>query len=169
MNKGFKTRKSSAFTNMLNRHKNYVQSYMFATMQLINTRVVNHDMDKINNDEIFDVYDEHFETLKSIPFGTDEYRNYELEHFKTAHKLHNQQRHHFYTEEHEQDTQVNMIDIIEVICDIMASSKQYTNGDVDLENIASVIYNKPTIKDYVSYDLIYNTVCAIEKRYLEEL
>lgn len=164
-NKGFKTRKPSTFTRMLDRHKNYVQNYMFVFMQQLNTRNVNHDMDKINNDDIFDVYNEHFETLKSIPFGTEEYRAYEKEHFKKAHYLHNQQRHQFYCEEHEQKTDVNLIDMIEVICDIMASARQYNRDKIDIESVSKIIYNKPTIKDYVSYELIYNTVKLMEEKY----
>lgn len=145
------------FDKMLYQHIEKVERNLIILGVQLDIRSDEHDKDKFTNKNIYNVYNKHFPILKKLPFGSDEYRAYEKEHFKEAHYLHNQQRHQFYCEEHEADTKVNLIDVAEVICDILASAEQY-NDKLDIEAVADIVYNKPTMKNYVSRELILNTI-----------
>lgn len=115
-----------------------------------------HDMDKIFNEETYKIYAEHFAKLKSIPFTSSDYKEYEEKHFPQAHYNHNQEAHQFYDYRHEADTEVDLMLLQEVVTDITVTAKAY--GNTDVESIAKIIHNKGSISELVSYEVILNSV-----------
>lgn len=146
----------SQFKKLLNVHLLEVHKDLAKIITEINYRSNNHDLDKLFDSRIYDVYNLHFETLKSIEFGTKQYYDYEAKYFKDAHKLHAQNRHHFYSKFNKQkDT--NLIDLIEAVVDINASVKQYSSNDVETKSMESIM-KKLGDTELTIDELILNTI-----------
>lgn len=147
------------FEQMLELHKNLVNENMETIINDLVTRMQEHDMDKINDPEIYAIYKEHFPALKTIAYGTPEYFAYEKNHFEVAHQKHAQNDHHFYSHRNN-TTKPNLLDLIEAIVDIYSSNLQYSkeaNHAMVLETIKNKgIYNVP-IEEFIS-----NTLSLLE-------
>lgn len=118
-----------------------------------------HDDDKVKPGYVHDTYQEHFPKLKQIEFGTGEYVAYEKEHFKQAHYLHAQNRHHYYNPNNHLDD-IDLFDILEAMIDIRQSQMQYSDYEIDK------IMNTFKTKGVLELDLenvAYNTLKKLEE------
>ncbi len=116
-----------------------------------------HDLDKLLNKEIYDIYETHFPNLKKIKFGTKEYLDFERDNFLPAHLLHAQCRHHYYSEKNTK-TEPNILDLMEAIVDINASVQQY--GDSSIDKVMDALKAKK-IFEYSLEEYVYNTLKTI--------
>ncbi len=146
------------FQTMIELHKSMITSDMILVSDYLLEKAFVHDDDKVKEGFVKTVYDEHFPILKQIEFGTEEYRAYELEHFKKAHEIHAQNRHHFYNPINKQ-TDTDLFDVLEAIIDIKQSQKQY--AEYNLEKIMDTYRNKGMF-DLDLEKLIYHTLLKVD-------
>jgi len=109
-------------------HIDRVRKYIRFFTDKLTTRGELHDASKMTSPEI-ELFAEHTENLNKIEYGSDEYKK-ELDELKPAlehHYSHN--RHH--PQYHKDGVSgMNLIDIIEMICDWKASSERQKNGNL---------------------------------------
>lgn len=120
-----------------------------------------HDLDKVFNPTVFNIYNEHFAELKKIPFGSEEYKEYDRTHFPEAHKIHAQNDHHYYAYYYNTTTKPNLLDLLEAIIDINASSKQYGNSDGEL--ILQGLKNKGVLDIVHIEEIVKNTISLLNE------
>lgn len=147
------------FEDMITTHKSMIKTDYQLICEYLQSRADEHDIDKVNPGYIRSVYDEHFPTLKMIEFGTEQYKQYEKEHFVEAHRQHAQNRHHYYNPLNKADD-VDLFDLLEAIIDIKQSQKQYSDYQIDL--IMKTFKDKGVL-DLDIEKLAYNTILRIEK------
>jgi len=108
------------------KHKQKVESYLMLISKIIEKRGREHDLSKLQNieKEIFDIYGS---KLKSCAFGSEEYKSY-LKEMKPAldHHYKNNRHHPEHFEYGIND--MNLIDLIEMLFDWLASSKRHKSG-----------------------------------------
>lgn len=149
----------SDFEKMITTHKDMIKSDYANICDYLKAQALTHDNDKVEPGYVNEVYQEHFPTLKAIEFGTPEYRQYELEHFKQAHAMHSQNRHHYYNPLNEIED-INLFDLLEAIVDIRQSQRQYSEYDIDF--IMTTFKNKGVLELDVE-KLAYNTLLKLEE------
>ncbi len=151
----------TSFIDLLQRHKQLFNDNFTPLINEMIKRIQDHDMDKIYNPTIYNIYAEHFIHLKQIPFSTQEYLDYEKKYFWDAHMLHAQNRHHFYSKKNYEVTDPNLIDLIEAIIDIYVSNLQY-NDTTSVDSILDVLKTKGildiSLETYIknTLDVIHN-------------
>lgn len=94
----------------------------------LNNRSANHDKSKLSSPEV-DVFDKHSPELKSIEYGTDEYWQ-SLKAMEKAINHHHQNNRHHPQMHKDGISGMNLIDILEMVCDWKASTIRYKNGDI---------------------------------------
>lgn len=146
-----------SFDELINYHRKKMEQQLLLVSKEFEKRAKEHDLDKLENEEIYNVYKEHFPKLKKIQYGTDEYFKYERKHFEKAHQIHAQNRHHYYSPRNNLED-INLFDLIEAIIDISESAKQYG----DFQKVRESIKNKK-ILDYELEELIKNTIKYLNK------
>lgn len=146
------------FEKMITTHKQMIQSDFKNICEYLVYKANSHDNDKIEEGYVNDVYQEHFPKLKQIEFGTPEYRNYELEHFKLAHREHAQNRHHYYNPLNTAKD-IDLFDLLEAIVDIRQSQRQYSEYSIDF--IMETFKNKGVLELDIER-LAYNTLLKLE-------
>lgn len=109
-------------------HIEKVRKYIRFFTDKLTTRGEMHDASKMTSPEI-ELFAEHTENLSKIEYGSEEYKR-ELEELKPAldhHYSHN--RHH---PQYHKDgiSGMNLLDIIEMLCDWKASSERQKNGNL---------------------------------------
>jgi hypothetical protein len=152
----------SNFDRMLNNHYLNVCYNMGRVSSYLNISTSTHDHDKFYDPYMVETYEEHFEKLKQIPWGTVEYKEYEKQHFSKAHLMHAQQPHHFNDSRSLYDIP-NLMDVIELVADIKASYDEYEPEDrrdvnILVERIMVRLDERPfTMEDYVrnTLDIMY--------------
>lgn len=116
-------------------------------------RALNHDKSKLNSPEK-EILDEFVPKLSDVEYGTDEYRFYtnQMKIMTEHHYKHNS--HHAEHNENGIDG-MNLIDIIEMLCDWKAAGKRNPGGDI----IKSLNINKDRYKisDQL-YNILLNTI-----------
>lgn len=112
-------------------HKQKVSFNTLVFIQELYRRQALHDNDKVTNDIIFSAYDAHNNTLRQSDFGSEKYRSIMQNELAEAAFIHAQNRHHFYAKAHQQDTDVNIFDLIETIVDIKSSIERYDSDSED--------------------------------------
>ncbi len=147
------------FEDMINIHKSMIKEDYNLICDHLSARADEHDIDKQSPGFVRYVYDEHFPTLKKIEFGTKEYKQYEKEHFAEAHRLHAQNRHHYYNPLNEVDD-IDLFDLLEAIVDIKQSQKQYSDYQIDL---IMKTFKEKGVLNLDLEKLAYNTILRIEK------
>ncbi len=140
------------FDELLKYHKMKMEEKMLIVSKEFSKRAKEHDNDKLENKEIYNTYKKYFPELKKIPFGTREYFAFEKENFKKVHKIHAQNRHHFYSRSNNLND-INLFDLIEVVIDISESAKQYGDEAKVMESLK----NKQVL-NYELEELIQNTI-----------
>ena len=111
------------------KHIKRVKFYIKNCVKELYKRAKLHDQDKIHNSIEKALFDEFTSKLKNCTYGSDEYKS-NLESLKPAletHYLNN--RHH---PEHFINgiSDMNLIDLLEMICDWKASSERHADGDI---------------------------------------
>lgn len=149
----------NSFEQLISRHKFMVKSDFNNIISYLTYVAETHDNDKVESGYIRDVYDTHFPTLKKIEFGSPEYKQYELQYFKEAHRLHAQNRHHYYNPIN-QHQDIDLFDFLEAIIDIRQSQRQYS--DYDLGKIMDTFKSKGVLELDVE-SLALNTLKRLEQ------
>ncbi|SRR6266704_538820 len=115
-------------------HKKQVASLMNMVISDLMQRAIVHDNSKFEPEE-FDAFEEATPRLKEVVYGSEEYKA-ELRKIKPAIQHHYQvNRHHpeyfeFEVEGIHGITQMNLIDLIEMVCDWFAATKRSKDGDM---------------------------------------
>ena len=134
-----------------------VRKYMSFTRDELIDRSVKHDQSKLESPEK-EIFNEYTPKLSQVTYGSDEYKGY-LKEMKIAldhHYLAN--RHH---PEHFENgvNDMNLIDLIEMLCDWKAATLRHDDGDI----YKSIEINKKRfdISNELT-DILYNTVKLLE-------
>ena len=109
-------------------HKRLVSHYMNLVIKDLIERAEKHDDTKMESDEV-EYFDEYTPKLKGCTYGSPEYLEF-LEHLKPALDHHySRYRHH---PEHFPNgiKGMDLVDLIEMICDWKASSLRMQNGNI---------------------------------------
>jgi len=91
-------------------------------------RQARHDQSKLRSPEV-EVFDEYTPKLRGCTYGSEEYRKY-MEEMSVALEHHySQNRHH---PEHFPDgiNEMNLVDLVEMLCDWKAASLRHDDGDI---------------------------------------
>jgi len=110
------------------KHIRIVQTFLCEVMKELLRRSVRHDDTKLNppEEEIFEIYTD---KLKNCTYGSDEYKQY-LAEMKPA------LDHHYKCNRHHPEhfpigiKGMNLIDLIEMLCDWTAASMRHADGDI---------------------------------------
>lgn len=111
------------------KHINRVAHYLHLCKKEIVKKAKQHDYDKLHNKVEKKLFDEYTPKLKNCTYGSDEYKNF-LEGLKEGLNIHYaNNRHH--PEHFENGIQgMNLLDLLEMICDWKAASERHNNGDI---------------------------------------
>lgn len=110
-------------------HIRRVDLYLTKCIYELSARACNHDRDKVEDPTEKRLFDEYTPKLKDCTYGSDEYKSY-LEGLKEGLSIHyKNNRHH---PEHFENgiKEMNLIDLLEMICDWKAASERHADGDV---------------------------------------
>jgi hypothetical protein len=111
------------------KHIKRVRFYIKSCIRELRKKAVSHDFDKIHDSTEKSLFDEFTPKLKDCTFGSDEYKEY-LESLKPALDIHyKNNRHH---PEHFKNgiSGMNLIDLLEMVCDWKASSERHADGNI---------------------------------------
>lgn len=106
-----------------------VKEYIGICMVEMREKSLLHDLDKINDETEKRLFDEYTPKLAHCTYGGDEYKSY-LDGLKPALDIHYaNNRHH---PEHFEDgiRGMNLLDLLEMLCDWKASSERHNDGDI---------------------------------------
>lgn len=111
------------------KHIKRVGFYLKRCRVEIAKRTKQHDYDKIHNKVEKKLFDEYTPKLKNCTYGSDEYKTF-LEGLKEGLSIHYaNNRHH--PEHFENGIQgMNLLDLLEMICDWKAASERHNDGDI---------------------------------------
>lgn len=106
-----------------------VRKYILICMKELDNRAAKHDHDKIDDPTEKALFDEYTPKLKDCTYGSDEYKTY-LEGLKKGLDIHYaNNRHH--PEHFENGIKgMNIVDLLEMICDWKAASERHADGDI---------------------------------------
>jgi hypothetical protein len=110
-------------------HIQKVSDYLDDCIFELSERQVSHDWDKIGDPVEKELFDTYTPKLKNCTYGSDEYKSF-LEGLKPALERHySNNRHH--PEHFENGIKgMNLIDLLEMICDWKASSERHADGNI---------------------------------------
>lgn len=112
-----------------NEHRVVVSEYTTRVSKLIHNRGMTHDLSKLDNPEL-EGFAEFGPKLKEMEYNSEEYKQSlkDMKPFLDHHYENN--RHH--PEHHPNGiSDMNLIDLVEMICDWTASVKRSPNGDIE--------------------------------------
>lgn len=122
-------------------HKARVAEHMGHATAILLEAAVNHDVDKIENEVIFQTYSRHAKHQKATPWGTHHRKDYELKHMNEAIELHLQNKHHLQDARNTRED-IDIFDVIEMMCDWFAAmERDLLTKDQQFER-AKQIYDK---------------------------
>lgn len=110
-------------------HIRCVGQYLLKCITELEYRAEMHDYDKIHDEKEKAMFDEYTPKLKHCTYGSEEYKTY-LAGLKPALDIHyRNNRHH---PEHFPDgiRGMNLLDILEMMCDWKASTERHEDGDI---------------------------------------
>ncbi len=109
-------------------HINTVKEYIIKCAGEILIRANEHDKSKLDSPEI-EIFTEFTPKLKHSTYGSDEYKSYLKEMGKALEHHYKNNRHH--PENHSNGiNDMNLIDLIEMMCDWIAATKRHDDGDI---------------------------------------
>lgn len=110
------------------KHIEKVRKYVRFFTDKLTSRGENHDASKMESPEV-ELFADHTERLAEIEYGSEEYKK-ELEELRPALEHHyNSNRHH--PEYHKNGIiDMNLVDILEMLCDWKASCSRQKNGNL---------------------------------------
>lgn len=115
-------------TKETKKHQDKVKDYTDFIAKAIMSRGKSHDASKLKSPEL-EIFAEYSDKLKGVTYGSSEYKEC-LENMKVATSHHYEvNRHH---PEHFENgvKDMNLVDIVEMLCDWKAASERHANGDV---------------------------------------
>jgi hypothetical protein len=110
------------------KHKQTVNKFINLIIMELMDRAVNHDNSKLENFEV-DIFTKYTPKLASCTYGSDEYKQF-LKEMKPA------LDHHYENNRHHPEYHINgikdmdLVDLIEMMCDWKAASLRHNNGDI---------------------------------------
>lgn len=110
------------------KHIDTVRYYLHSVVYELERRTSKHDASKLEEPEK-SVYDEFTPLLKDLTYGSDEYH-------EIVQKMGDGVKHHYKANRHHPEhfdggvDDMNLIDILEMVCDWKAASKRHTDGDI---------------------------------------
>lgn len=120
------SKQSSTYKTL--RHIETVRNYLNCIIKEILNRQENHDQTKLQSPEV-EIFDIYTDKLRNITYGSDEYKNC-MKEMEVAINHHNCiNRHH---PEHFLNgiKDMNIVDIIEMLCDWKAASLRHNDGNI---------------------------------------
>lgn len=110
-------------------HINRVGSYLMNCIMELDHKAEMHDYDKIHDETEKLLFDEYTPKLKHCTYGSEEYKSF-LKGLKPALDIHyaNNRHHPEHFENGIRD--MNLLDVLEMICDWKASSERHADGDI---------------------------------------
>ncbi|MFH1444902.1 MAG: DUF5662 family protein [Nanoarchaeota archaeon] len=117
--------------------QNETRKHIFNTQKLLNkviveliSRAQNHDQTKLESPEV-EIFMQHTSQLHGTTYGSKEYKDI-LEKMKPAvdHHYKSARHHPEHFGEHAGLSKMNLIDIIEMLCDWQAASLRHKNGSI---------------------------------------
>ena len=111
------------------RHIETVRNYLGTVITELITRQERHDQSKLESPEV-EVYDVITEQLRGITYGSEEYRATLKTHKPAIDHHYEHNRHHpeFFGQKSYRG--MNLIDLIEMLCDWKAASLRHNDGDI---------------------------------------
>ena len=153
----------TSFENETRKHQQAVCTLMSLVSEHLIRRGLMHDKSKLSEFE-YEGFAKETPNLKSLTFGSPEYNEalVRLQKYLTHHYANN--RHHpqyFFTEANDKHAidKMNLFDIVEMICDWIASSRRQQDGDV-LRSL-EVNAEKFGISKQL-YQILLNTIISIQ-------
>ena len=111
------------------KHIKRVGFYIKNCIKELSERMKSHDQDKIHNSVEKSLFDEFTPKLKDCTYGSDEYKSF-LESLKPALDIHYENNRHHPEHFTNGINGMNLIDLLEMICDWKASSERHADGDI---------------------------------------
>jgi len=118
----------SEFKSKTLRHMEAVRNYLNACIKNILSRQENHDQCKLENPEA-DIFEEYTPKLRECTYGSDNYKQF-LKEMGTA------LEHHYAVSTHHPEhyaegvNDMNLLDLLEMLCDWKASSLRHNDGNI---------------------------------------
>ncbi|EJR82273.1 MULTISPECIES: DUF5662 family protein [Bacillus cereus group] len=139
-------------------HKEKVSNNIKRCIDELYMRQLYHDNDKITNDIIFNSYDQYNDELRKKDFHSKEYKEFLNTKLGKAIEIHSQNRHHFNSMQCKTNFSIDLIDILELICDVKAAIER--DGELTQEEVLKLLQNALiNIRNLPSInDLIGNTI-----------
>ncbi|OQR57319.1 DUF5662 family protein [Bacillus sp. CDB3] len=146
-------------------HKVKVSNNIKKCIDELYIRQLYHDNDKITNDIIFYSYDQYNDDLRKKDFHSKEYKELLNTKLCQAIEIHSQNRHHFNAVQCKTDFSIDLIDVLELICDVKAAIERDVTLTQEesvelLQNALIDIRNLPSVNDLIS-NTINNLFSAI--------
>ena len=110
------------------KHKRLVASYLGIVISDLLRRAVEHDDSKFSPEE-FDAFEQATPRLKDLVYGSDEYK-------QSLKEIESVIQHHYQVNSHHPEhfkngiNGMNLIDLIEMVCDWIAASQKVKDGDI---------------------------------------
>ena len=110
------------------KHKQLVNKFMNQVIQRLGERAINHDNSKLEDFEA-DIFAQHNSKLADCTYGSEEDK-------KTLEELKDALDHHYAKNRHHPQhwpngiKDMDLVDLIEMICDWLAASKKHDNGNI---------------------------------------
>lgn len=106
-----------------------VRNYISKVISELENRALKHDHDKIDNPTEKALFDEYTPKLKECTYGSEEYKKFLIGLKKGLDIHYANNRHH---PEHFEDgiRGMNLVDLLELICDWKAASERHADGDI---------------------------------------
>lgn len=126
------------FENETRKHQQEVAKLLVKFSQMLLERAINHDASKLESPER-EIFIEFTPKLKGVTYGSDEYKKF-LASMKPAldhHYAHNKHHPEFndvngfsYETLNDPIRSMDLIDIVEMLCDWIAATKRHADGDI---------------------------------------
>lgn len=110
------------------KHKQKVSGFINDVIKQLCNRSLNHDNSKLGGCEV-DIFTEYTPKLKNSTYGSDDYKQY-LKEMKPALDNHYQENRHHPEHFPNGIEEMNLIDLIEMICDWKAATLRHKDGDI---------------------------------------
>lgn len=111
-------------------HIQEVQKLLYVMQVELGRRALAHDLSKIYSDEECATFAEYTPKLKNIPYGSEEYKTCLREMGNAIQHHQKSNRHHPEAFEEGIDG-MNLIDVLEMLCDWKAATKRTLNGNIN--------------------------------------
>jgi len=142
------------------RHIETVRNFINVVIRDLMDRAEHHDQSKLNEPEV-NIFDEYTAKLRTCEYGSEEYKKF-LEEMKPALDHHYaKNRHH--PEHYNAISEMNLIDIVEMLMDWYAASLRHNTGNIR----KSIEINKKrfNMSDEL-YQILLNTVDYLDGKHV---